>query len=88
MRQVVIRATNVIATILLSLPLIDLIIKYVPSSVLCEGPKVTRFLPFDISSWEKDVRCILYIVFFPYVRGFPAYLHLYLYYILWPLAPR
>jgi hypothetical protein len=34
------------------------------------------------------VRCIyLYIVISPYVRGFPAYLHLYLYYILWPLAP-
>jgi hypothetical protein len=33
-----------------------------------------------------DVYCILY--FSPYVRGFPAYLHLYLYYILWPLAPR
>jgi hypothetical protein len=37
----------------------------------------------------KCVRCIyLYIVVSPYVRGFPAYLHLYLYYILWPLAPR
>jgi hypothetical protein len=35
------------------------------------------------------VRCIyLYIVVSPYVRGFPVYLHLYLYYILWPLAPR
>jgi hypothetical protein len=36
-----------------------------------------------------SVRCIyLYIVVSPYVSGFPAYLHLYLYYILWPLAPR
>jgi hypothetical protein len=35
------------------------------------------------------VRCIyLYIVVSPYVRGFPGYLHMYLYYILWPLAPR
>jgi hypothetical protein len=30
-----------------------------------------------------NVRCLyLYIVISPYVRGFPAYLHLYLYYIL------
>jgi hypothetical protein len=37
----------------------------------------------------STVRCIyLYIVVSPYVRGLPAYLHLYLYYILWPLAPR
>jgi hypothetical protein len=37
----------------------------------------------------RDVRCIyLYIVVSPYVRGLPAYLYLYLYYILWPLAPR
>jgi hypothetical protein len=36
-----------------------------------------------------SVRCIyLYIVVSPYVRGLPAYLYLYLYYILWPLAPR
>jgi hypothetical protein len=43
-----------------------------------------------IHAWHvTSVRCIyLYIVVSPYVRGFPAYLHLYLYYILWPLAPR
>ena len=41
------------------------------------------------SDHVDDVRCIyLYIVFSLYVRGFTAYLHLYLYYILWPLAPR
>jgi hypothetical protein len=30
---------------------------------------------------------IVYCIFSLYVRGFPVYLHLYLYYILWPLAP-
>jgi hypothetical protein len=49
------------------------------------------FFP-DIDNLFGDmslVRCIyLYIVVSPYVRGLPAYLHLYLYYILWPLAPR
>jgi hypothetical protein len=38
---------------------------------------------------DANVRCIyLYIVVSPYVRGLPAYLHLYVYYKLWPLAPR
>ena len=37
---------------------------------------------------DKNVRCIyLSIVVSPYVRGLSAYVHLYMYYILWPLAP-
>jgi hypothetical protein len=43
----------------------------------------------ELKTMVEGVRCIyLYIVISPYVRGFPAYLHMYLYYILWPLAPR
>jgi hypothetical protein len=54
-----------------------------PSPV--DGEKQENLFPPFVS----PVRCIyLYIVISPYVRGFPAYLHLYLYYILWPLAPR
>jgi hypothetical protein len=33
------------------------------------------------------VRVYIYIVVFPYARGFSAYMHLYMYYILWPLVP-
>jgi hypothetical protein len=54
-------------------------ISYSPNSVLCIHHEFEG----------GGVRCIyLYIVVFLYVRRFLAYLHLYLYYILWPLAPR
>jgi hypothetical protein len=51
---------------------------------------VSHFLASGYTFPEfADVRCIyLYTVVFPYVRGLSAYLHLYLYYILWSLAPR
>jgi hypothetical protein len=42
-----------------------------------------------VKDWDNNpVRCIyLYIVVSPYVRGLSAYVYLYMYYILWPLAP-